>query len=479
MLQNQKFVDRAKELEFLERHFKREGAGFIVLYGRRRVGKTELLNRFIHGKKHIYFLARRESEAETFNRLSMALFKMFHDELLLSRPLSSLDSFFEYLYEKAKEERIVLVIDEFPMLIERFRGLTSVLQDHWDNKLRFSKIFLILCGSSIGMMETEVLGYRSPLYGRRTGQWKVEPLNFFDLAELFPNYSVEEVVKVYATLDAIPGYLVKFDPDVSVEKNIEEKIFRKGEFLNLEPEFLLREELRDPSNYMSILRAIAAGSSTFNEICNSTRLDKSIVSKYLTILENLHLVEKTFPVITTGKARLKGKGSYRIKDNFFNFWFRYVYPFQDYLERGEIAPVTEFLRRDFNTYLGLVFEDVAREFLIRVKRVSPLTTGKWWHKDKEIDLIVLNEAKKESVFFEFKWSELRRRECERIIAELKEKSGYVEWHKKERTEQYGIIARHIDIEDKKDLRNNGYLVYDLDDFEALMKHKASDLASRN
>ena len=230
MLQNQKFVDRAKELEFLERHFKREEAGFIVLYGRRRVGKTELLNRFIKNKKHIYFLARRESEAETFNRLSMALFKMFHDELLLSRPLSSLDSFFEYLYEKSKEERIVLVIDEFPMLIERFRGLTSVLQDHWDNKLKFSKLFLILCGSSIGMMETEVLGYRSPLYGRRTGQWKVEPLNFFELAELFPHYSAAEIVKVYAALDAIPGYLVKFDPDVSVENNIEEKILRKGEF---------------------------------------------------------------------------------------------------------------------------------------------------------------------------------------------------------------------------------------------------------
>jgi len=179
MPQNQKFVDRVKELEFLERHFKGEEAGFIVLYGRRRVGKTELLNRFIHNRKHIYFLARRESEAETFNRLSMALFKVFHDELLLSRPLSSLDSFFEYLYEKAKEERIVLVIDEFPMLIARFRGITSVLQDHWDNKLRFSNLFLILCGSSIGMMETEVLGYRSPLYGRRTGQWKVEPLNFF------------------------------------------------------------------------------------------------------------------------------------------------------------------------------------------------------------------------------------------------------------------------------------------------------------
>ncbi len=469
MLQNQKFVDRAKEIEFLERHFKGEEAGFIVLYGRRRVGKTVLLNRFIHNKKHIYFLARRESEAETFNRLSMALFRMFHDELLLSRPFSSLDSFFEYLYEKAKEERIVLVIDEFPILIERFRGMTSVLQDHWDNKLKFSKLFLILCGSSIGMMETEVLGYRSPLYGRRTGQWKVEPLNFFELAELFPHYSAEEIVKVYSALDAIPGYLVKFDPDVSVEKNIEEKIFRKGEFLNLEPEFLLREELRDPSNYMSILRTIAAGSSTFNEICNSSRLDKSIVSKYSTILENLHLVEKTFSVIATGKTRLKGKGSYRIKDNFFNFWFRYVYPFQDYLERGEIAPVTEFLSRDFNTYLGLVFEDVAREFLIRVKRVSPLTIGKWWHKDKEIDLIVLNETKKESVFFEFKWSELKRMDCERIIAELKEKSTYVEWHRKERTERYGIIARRIGIDDKKDLQSKGYLVYDLDDFEALMR----------
>ena len=193
----QKFVNRARELEFLERHFKGEEAGFIVLYGRRRVGKTELINRFIKNKKHIYFLARRESEVETFNRLSMALFKLFHDELLISRPVSSLDSFFYYLYEKAKEERIVVVIDEFPTFIERFRGLPSVLQDHWDNKLMSSKLFLILCGSSIGMMETEVLGYRSPLYGRRTGQWKVEPLNFFELVEFFPDYSAEEIVKVY------------------------------------------------------------------------------------------------------------------------------------------------------------------------------------------------------------------------------------------------------------------------------------------
>ena len=161
----QKFVDRARELEFLERHFKREEAGFIVLYGRRRVGKTELLNRFIKHKKHIYFLARRESEAETFNRLSNELYKLFHDETLISGPISSLDSFFEYLYERTKEEKIAVVIDEFPFLIEKFRGLPSVLQDHWDNKLRFSRIFLILCGSSIGMVETEVLGYRSPLYG--------------------------------------------------------------------------------------------------------------------------------------------------------------------------------------------------------------------------------------------------------------------------------------------------------------------------
>jgi AAA+ ATPase superfamily predicted ATPase len=223
---------------------------------------------------------------------------------------------------------------------------------------------------------------------------------------------------------------------------------------------------------MSILRTIAAGSSTFNEICNSTRLDKSLVSKYLTILENLHIVEKTFPVIATGKARLRGKGSYRIKDKFFNFWFRYVYPFQDYLERGEIAVVTEFLSRDFNTYLSFVFEDVAREFLIRLKSESksdtPLRIGKWWHKDKEIDLVVLHETKKECAFFEVKWSELKRRECERVLEELKKKSAYVEWHRKERIERYGIIAKCIGIDDKRDLRSKGYLVYDLEDFEILM-----------
>ncbi|HID19338.1 MAG TPA: ATP-binding protein [Methanophagales archaeon] len=469
----QKFVDRARELEFMEKQFKREEAGFIVLYGRRRVGKTELINRFIKDKKHIYFFARRESAVDTFNRLSKELFKVFHDELLISRPFSSMDSFFDYLYEKAKEERFTMVIDEFPMLIERFRGLPSVLQDHWDNKLRFSKLFLILCGSSIGMMETEVLGYRSPLYGRRTGQWKVEPLNFFALAELFPSYSAEGLVKVYSALDTIPGYLVKFDSSLSVEENIEKRIFRKGEFLNLEPEFLLKEELRDPSNYMSILRTIAAVNSAFNEICNSSRLDKSLVSKYLAILENLHIVEKTFSVIATDKARLKGKGSYQIKDKFFNFWFRYVYPFQDYLERGEIAVVADFLSRDFNTYLGFVFEDVAREFLIRMKseseRETPLRMGKWWHRDKEIDLVILNETKKESVFFEVKWRELKRRECEKALEVLKEKSTYVEWHRKDRIVRYGIIAKRMDTDDKRDLRSKGYLVYDLDDFETLMR----------
>lgn len=465
------FINREEELEFLSDHYKRSEAGFIVIYGRRRIGKTELISKFIKDKKSLYFLGRRESESETFSRLSKEFFRVFHDELLITRPFNSWDSVFDYLYEKTKEEKMAVAIDEFPFILERFQGLASTLQDHWDNKLQFTNILLILSGSSIGVMETEVLGYKSPLYGRRTGQWMVKPLNFFELKEFLPKYPVEELIKVYGCLDSIPGYLAKFDPSKGLEENIKLRIFKKGEFLYLEPEFLLREELRDPSNYMSILKAVAAGNSKFGEICASTQLDKSLVSKYLSVLENLHIVERVFTVFTTGKARLKGRGMYRVKDKFFTFWFRYVYPFQDYLEMGETETVVEFWRKDFDIYLGYVFEDVSKEFLWELNKTGRflfpvLRMGRWWHDEEEIDLVALNGDTKDISFFEVKWGQLSKKAAERILAELKHKAEHVQWHNRSRRERFGIIAKKI--EDKRGLREEGYLAYDLSDMGALL-----------
>jgi AAA+ ATPase superfamily predicted ATPase len=350
-----------------------------MLYGRRRVGKTELVLKFMERKPSVYFLAIRASERE-----NLELF---------------------------------------------FRAL----------------------GSSIGMMENEVLSHRSPLYGRRTGQWKLAPLSFKHLKDFFPSYSAEDRVRVYATLGGVPAYLVKFDPKKDFWENVREKLLTKGEFLYGEVEFLLREELREPKIYVSILRGIAAGASTLGELMNLTGIERYKLSAYLQTLAELGLVRREVP-ITENELKSK-KGRYFISDNFFAFWFRYVAPNLSRLEKGESALVLDEIRKDFDSYLGEVFEDLAIEFL---REQGYPRVGRWWHGEDEIDAVAMGE---ETVFCEVKWSELDRAQCIRIIQELKRKSTKVKIRRV--GEKFGIIGMRVPEKDA--LREDGYLVWDLED----------------
>src|SRR3989344_887769 len=301
-----KFINRTKEIKCLEEKFKSKEAQLIVLYGRRRIGKTELILKFCKDKKFIYFLGRLESKEDTIKRFNNLLIEIFEDKKLLNYPLPNWDAILDYIAEKI-EKRIILVFDEFPFLVERFPEIVSVLQDKWDGKLKDSKIMIILSGSSIVMMEKYALDYKSPLYGRRTVQWKVDKMDIVHLKEFFPHYHIEDLIMIYGCLDTIPGYLSKFSSEKSLDENVAERMLSKGEFLYEEVEILLREELRDPSNYMSILSSIAGGTTTFNEINNRTSLDKSLLSKYLSILESLGIVEREIPVTETYKSKLKAK----------------------------------------------------------------------------------------------------------------------------------------------------------------------------
>ncbi|MBM3303484.1 MAG: ATP-binding protein [Candidatus Aenigmarchaeota archaeon] len=402
------FINRERELEFLEGRCRSGEAELIVLYGRRRVGKTELIRRFGEGWKMMYFLGRLEAREETLRRFSSTLAESFGDSRLMSNPLRDWDAAFEYLAEKSAQ-RVVLAIDEFPFMAERFPEIVSVLQDKWDNRLKSSMLMLILSGSSVGMMEKHALDYKSPLYGRRTGQWKLDKMGIGHLGAFFPGYGMEDIVRLFACLDAIPGYLVKFSPDKSIADNIRERMLSKGEFLYEEVEILMREELRDPSNYMTILASVAGGVSSFGEICSRSRLEKSLVSKYLHVLERLGIVEKRLPITATAKAVLKSSGAlYSMKDNFFDFWFRFVYPNRQELERGAARQVSEAIMPDFERYVSRKFEDFAAEFVSLGHAGTFGRVGKWWGKSREgnimeIDVAAVNEKSGNALFGECKW----------------------------------------------------------------------------
>ncbi|MCW4046644.1 MAG: ATP-binding protein [Candidatus Bathyarchaeota archaeon] len=340
-----------------------------------------------------------------------------------------------------KTPHTTIIIDEFPTLIETNHATPSIFQKIWDQNLKNTNTMLILLGSSIATMETEILNYKSPLYGRRTAQWKLTPLKIHHLKPFFPNYNAITLIHVYACLGGVPAYLQKFNPQQNFWQNIEQKILTKGEFLYEEAEFLLREELREPRNYSLILKTIAQGANTYGEILNQTNLDKSILSKYTSVLEDLGFIKRTYPIAITPKLR---KGLYTIADNYLNFWFKYIFPNKTELETGNTQSILNKIREDYHTYLGHTFEQAATELLTEMKIQNKLpftftTIGKWWHKNNEIDLIALDEEKQTATFLETKWSTLKEVDCKRILQNLRAKAQNFRWNRKK--ENYGIIAK--------------------------------------
>ncbi|WP_258084090.1 ATP-binding protein [Thermococcus thermotolerans] len=464
-MSRQKFVNRKRELEFLERAYSSDRAEFLVIYGRRRIGKTELLLHFARDKPHVYFLATEKPYKNNLKELQSLLAEFLGDKLFGKVVFRDIDELLTAFAERIGDERVILIIDEFPLLVEHYRPVLSLLQRAWDLKLSETKIMLILCGSSVSAMENEVLAYKSPLYGRRTGQWRLTEIPFFHIGEFLPGYTVEELAKVWSITGGIPAYLLQFSPEKSFDENVVERVLSKGAFLYEEAEFLLREELREPANYFAILQAIAAGRSRFGGIVNSTGLDKSLVSKYLAVLQRLEIVEREVPVTATLKEASK-RGLYSIADNYFAFWFRYVLPNKGYLEAGLAEEVWERSKSDFNAYMGSVFEKLIRnpEVFLRLTGFRFMKLGRWWRRGEEIDLVALNERERKALFIEVKWKGLSEREARRILKDLERKAELVDlegWEK-----SYGLVAKSL--KGKEELRAEGWLVWDLEDFERLI-----------
>ena len=434
------FINREKEIKFLEKQWKSKKPELIVVYGKRRVGKTELIKQFIKNKPAIYFLADKRSALEQLKELGTILGNYYKDTILKKRGFSDWLEVFQYLKEKSANERLIFVVDEYPYLVEIDSSVTSLFQKGWDEYLSKSKIFLILCGSSVSMMESEALIYKSPLYGRRTGQILLKPLSFFESWKFFPKKSFEKFLEIFTITGGIPAYLLQINPQLSVEKNIRTKIFPKTEFLHNEIEFILKEELREPKNYLSILRAIAWGKRKFGEITNETGLQKNVLTKYLNTLKSLQLIEKEVP-ITEKNPEKSRKGLYKIEDNFTNFWFQYIYPNKSDLEMERFDEVLRKWKQSFNILVAMTYEKVSRETLWRLKeKIPPMQRiGKWWEKEKEIDLVALNWSSREIIFGEVKWSE--KKVGVNVYFNLKKKASYVQWNRGNRKNYFILFSK--------------------------------------
>ncbi len=417
-IMSQQFVDREEELAFLDEAWKR-GPQLIVIYGRRRIGKTELLLRFARDRPHLYFLADKTSIPNNLRRLARRMADYLGRPSFARISFQDWESLFREFVEWKGEERMVMIIDEFPYLIELSRSVPSEFQVIWDEILsKRDDIVLVLCGSSIGIMESEVLGYRSPLYGRRTGQWKVREIHPLRVREFVPGYTLEDSFRVYGVLGGVPAYLSQLDGSKGFWENVRDLLLRKGSPLYEEVDNLLRMELREPKNYKLVLQALAEGKRRVTEIANLTGLDKALVSRYLEVLRTMDLVAYETPLLESPSTKRR---RYYISDKYFRFWFRYVQPNREMIEEGRSDELITLIRRDFDAYMGPVFEEIVRKSVHRILPFTPLKVGRHWWKERgearEIDLLAVGEGSVALV--EVKWSDLRERDVERIVGRLR------------------------------------------------------------
>jgi AAA+ ATPase superfamily predicted ATPase len=432
-----KFINRKKEMQTLEKEFSKENS-FTVIYGRRRTGKTTLIKEFIKNKNAFYFFADKQNEKIQIERFKYQMSDHFNDEFLQNIELKNWDGIFDYLISKSSsQEKLVLVIDEFQYLCMVNKEFSSIFQRIYDEKLRDSNIMLILCGSLISMMYSQVLAYDSPLYGRRTSQIRLKPIEFEYYNEFFENKNQREIIEYYSVTGGIPKYIQEFNKEESILWNIENNIFNNNNFLYSEPKFLLQEEISDLSRYFSILQAISNGDTKMSAIASRLSLNSSSLTPYISKLIELDILEREIPV--TENINNSKKTLYYIKDNYLAFWFNYVYPYQSYLEIDNLRFPMEKLKSNFNLWISKAYERLCLDSILKDEKIPfPLMkTGRWWDKNDEIDVVGLGEDK--IIFGECKWSE--KHVGLNVLYQLKEKSKKVKWKNGIREEFFILYSK--------------------------------------
>ncbi|MBZ4650451.1 ATP-binding protein [Thermosipho sp. (in: thermotogales)] len=403
-----KFVDRIDEIKFLEKEYKRKTSSFIVLYGRRRVGKTRLIKEFIKNKDSVYFLATEESEAENIKTFQNILYSKYKIPLLDNNKLLSWNDLFYIISTLKLEKKLIIVIDEFQYLLKSNKGFSSILQKSWDEYLKDKSIMLIISGSALSMIKREVLSYSSPLYGRRTSQMNLKPIKFKYFKEFFENKNID-LIKLYSLTGGIPKYVEILELKENIYDTIKENFLNVNSYLFEEPYFLLEKELKDIGSYFSIIKAIANGNNKLSKISTSLGIKQTSLSYYLNNLIELDILEREVPILEKNPQTSK-KGIYKIKDNFLNFWFKFIYPYKSYIEIGNIDFVMNIIKKSFiERHVSFIYEDISKEKLIDLNLNDKLPVklskiGRWWDKNLEIDIVGVDRENKPILFGECKYT---------------------------------------------------------------------------
>ena len=377
------FYCREEELRKLNKRYAGNRFECIVIYGRRRVGKTALINEFCKDKPTVFFSALNTTERENLEALSKSIMSFERPDAEITPEFRSYDAALDELTVLSKEKRIVFVIDEYPYLAKSKPAISAMLQHIIDHKWSESQMYLILCGSSMSFMENQVLGQESPLYGRRTGQFKIEPMNYRETAEFNPDLSAEDNALIYGITGGVPHYINKLDVRDDVDKALLDNFFDRSSYLYEEPANLLKQELREPAIYNAIIKAIAEGASRMNEIKLKAGAENAVVSKYLKTLIDLGLVKKETPITEKpGKKTI-----YLLADNFFRFWYRFVPTNMSAIDSGRIRKTyPHAVKQHLSDYMGLVFEKMCQEYLLYYAENLPIELneiGQWWGTDPE------------------------------------------------------------------------------------------------
>ncbi|MBQ3513244.1 MAG: ATP-binding protein [Lachnospiraceae bacterium] len=402
------FIGREKELADLEELYLQDKFQLFVLYGRRRVGKTTLLNEFCKDKDTIFYSAEQSNNKLNLEKFSSLVFNFYGENNL--EPFSSWDNALSYINERQKHKKLVLVIDEFPYLVKKNKALLSELQHLIDHKLTSGNLFMILCGSYMGFMEKEVLGSKSPLFGRRTAQLHMKPFNYQTSLKFLDGFSDDEKLMLYGAFGGTPLYLQQINAKESLEENIKRTYLKVTSYLYEEALLLLRQEVQEPGVYSAIIEAIASGHTKANEVSTKIGEDSAKCLKYIKTLCELGILHKETPF---GEKESSRKTIYGISDFMFRFWYRYVFANRTLIETGAQQAVwAKRIEPDYNSYMGLVFEKVCTDYLSARNARGELpilftSIGRWWgtnlatHGQEEIDLVA-NDGK-DYIFGECKW----------------------------------------------------------------------------
>lgn len=401
------FYGRKREIETLNFLYESGKFEFAVVYGRRRVGKTMLLSEFCEGKKVIFFTGIEASEAENLSQLSQAVLECSG---VSGSTFENFEKVFSHIDALAQKERIVFVIDEYPYLAKTDPSIPSLLQKHIDHAWKNSKLMLVLCGSSMSFMESQVLGYKSPLYGRKTSQLRILPFDFFESRDFCPDFSLEQQAVLYGALWGVPEYYTHVNPERDLDANLIDLFFKSGGRLFEEPMNLLKQEMRVPATYNAVITSIAQGASRLNEIATRAGLETGATSNALSSLMELGIVRREIPA-TEKSSR---KTIYIINDTMYRFWFTFVWNYQTNINRGIGNLVyKEFVKHKISAYMGHVFEEICLQYLYTEKGLAalpflPENIGRWWgnnpkeKREEEID--IFGFAGEKQLFCECKWT---------------------------------------------------------------------------